>query len=101
MPMGRRDDEEKTFVSDKELLDALEAATKAEVSQDFPNKSLLTLLELVVNRLIETSDKFNEHGHPTQTRLSGDEYSTSGSGFAGAPAIEGSYACHDSIRIGQ
>ncbi|RJR12837.1 hypothetical protein C4588_01675 [Candidatus Parcubacteria bacterium] len=86
-------------VTNEDLGKALSNSLKKEPLKSQPELS--QLLSMIVNRLIETSEKFNSHGHPTQTSFRGDEYESAGDGFADTPAHKGSYGCHYGIAIGR
>lgn len=43
------------------------------------------LLGMVVERLEETAEVFNDHGHDVRVQLESDEYESAGDGYAGSP----------------
>ena len=91
-----------TVVTDEELQKALKFV-KARRQSAFADlhPDVAKLLELVVDRLIETSTVFNQHEHVvSDVQPESDDYHTAGSGRTGAPASEGGYGCERAIRIG-
>jgi len=83
-------------ISDDELLTAF-----AEARNDIYDGPLKNLLEMIVDRLIETGKVFNEHEHPVSgVRTESCEYYSAGDGHTGTPAARGGYGCGKAQRIG-
>jgi len=64
------------------------------------NDKLAKLLTLIIDRLIETSNKFNVHQHYVKINPNGNEYVSDNSGVTDEPCKRGPYGCNDIIKIG-
>lgn len=83
-------------VSEEELQAALE-----ELRSKDKDNAALPLLELIVDRLQETADVFNEHEHPVHdVVMEKDLYHSAGDGHTSSPAKKGGFGCHLAYQIG-
>jgi hypothetical protein len=90
---------EETRVTDEELISALKHFQQSSGKRS--SDPLYKLLDLVVDRLVETSTVFNDHEHPVRgVRMDSCEYYSAGDGHTGSPASAGGYGCNKEQRIG-